>query len=405
MSVKIRSYPGGRYEADIRFTLPNGDVFRRRLVVPVTSASAAKRWAEAKERDLFAKATRGEGDLPKVIKTLTEFAPEFLDRYARANRQKPSGVAAKETIINKHLVPAFGHKRLNEITDLDVDNLKAAMAEKKLHPKTVNNVLSVLSKMLKVAVRWKQIVEVPVRIELLSYQRKEMEFYSLDTYSKLLRAAEAMEPEDELLVRAGGDAGLRRGEIIGLTDKAIDMERGMLVISTNIVRGEVGGTKGLKVRELPMSDELRSLLARCFNGRKGHLLAQENGEPESAKMLRTRMGKIQKVAGIENKGSLHILRHTYCSHLAMGGVPVVEIQRLAGHAHLSTTMQYMHLAPNAGLRDAMDKLAAIRGKSVGGRNGPQLRVMEGGATTKDDTKGNNPEIDQGDDAPDASTHR
>jgi integrase len=266
-------------------------------------------------------------------------------------------------------------------------------------------VLSVLNKMLKVAVRWKQIVEVPVRIELLSYQKKEMEFYSLDTYTRLVNAAQGLEPEDELLVRAGGDAGLRRGEIIGLTDKAINMERGVLIISTNVVRGEIGSTKGLKVREVPMSDGLRSLLARSFNGRHGHLLAQESGDPESEKMLRTRMAKIQTAAGIENKGSLHILRHTYCSHLAMGGVPVLEIQRLAGHAHLTTTMQYMHLAPNAGLQDAMNKLAAIRGKAVGGRNSPQLRVVEGGAATEDAAEADDPEIDQSEDAPDASTHR
>lgn len=383
MSVKIRNYAGGRYEADIRFALPNGDVFRRRLVVPVTSASAAKRWAEAKERDLFAKATQGNGELPKVVKTLAEFAPEFIDRYARANRQKPSGVAAKETIINKHLIPAFGHKRLNEITDLDIDNLKAALGEKKLHAKTVNNILSVLNKMLKVAVRWKHIADVPVRIDLLRFQKKQMEFYSFDTYAKLVAAAMNLAPEDELLVRAGGDAGLRRGEIIGLTHEAIDMDRATLIISMNVVRGEVGDTKGLKVREVPMSDELRALLERSFSGRKGYLLAQENGEPETAKMLRTRMAKIQKAAGVDDKGTLHILRHTYCSHLAMGGVPVLEVQRLAGHAHLSTTTQYMHLAPNADLREAMDKLAKVRGKAKVVAD-PKLRVLKGGAGDHDD---------------------
>ena len=40
----------------------------------------------------------------------------------------------------------------------------------------------------------------------------------------------------------------------------------------------------------------------------------------------------------------HILRHTFCSHLAMRGAPALSIQRLAGHEDMQTTLGYMHLA-------------------------------------------------------------
>jgi site-specific recombinase XerD len=43
----------------------------------------------------------------------------------------------------------------------------------------------------------------------------------------------------------------------------------------------------------------------------------------------------------------HVLRHTFCSHLAMRGAPVRVIQGLAGHRDLSTTVRYMHLSPGA----------------------------------------------------------
>src|SRR5512137_1674738 len=43
----------------------------------------------------------------------------------------------------------------------------------------------------------------------------------------------------------------------------------------------------------------------------------------------------------------HILRHTFCSHLAMRGAPARAIQELAGHQDLSTTQRYMHLSPAA----------------------------------------------------------
>jgi integrase len=45
---------------------------------------------------------------------------------------------------------------------------------------------------------------------------------------------------------------------------------------------------------------------------------------------------------------IHILRHTYCSHLAMRRGSAREIQELAGHQNLVTTQRYMHLTP-AGL--------------------------------------------------------
>jgi site-specific recombinase XerD len=51
-------------------------------------------------------------------------------------------------------------------------------------------------------------------------------------------------------------------------------------------------------------------------------------------------------AVVRNNGP-HILRHTFCSHLAMRGAPVRAIQELAGHRDLSTTQRYMHLSPAA----------------------------------------------------------
>jgi site-specific recombinase XerD len=53
----------------------------------------------------------------------------------------------------------------------------------------------------------------------------------------------------------------------------------------------------------------------------------------------------QRAAEIEQ--GVHILRHAFCSHLAMKGAPARAIQELAGHADLSTTQRYMHLSPAA----------------------------------------------------------
>ncbi len=54
----------------------------------------------------------------------------------------------------------------------------------------------------------------------------------------------------------------------------------------------------------------------------------------------------QRLAGLRQAG-VHLLRHTFCSHLAMKGAPTRAIQELAGHADLSTTQRYMQLSPAA----------------------------------------------------------
>ena len=44
---------------------------------------------------------------------------------------------------------------------------------------------------------------------------------------------------------------------------------------------------------------------------------------------------------------VHILRHTFCSHLTMGGAPAKAIPELAGDSELGTTQRYMHLSSTA----------------------------------------------------------
>lgn len=49
-------------------------------------------------------------------------------------------------------------------------------------------------------------------------------------------------------------------------------------------------------------------------------------------------------AGLAKRATTHGFRHTFCSHLAMRGAVPTVIQALAGHAQLTMTMRYMHLA-------------------------------------------------------------
>ena len=157
MAVTIRKYKRGGWEVDIRVTLPDDTEHRQRRRAPMASRSAAQRWGEDRERAWYQKLTHLQPE-PVIeqekevatrteVPTLQEFAPRFVDGHARANRQKPSGIAAKETILDVHLIPKLGTKRLDAISSEDVQHLKNHLRQKA--PKTVNNVLTVLNTLLK----------------------------------------------------------------------------------------------------------------------------------------------------------------------------------------------------------------------------------------------------------------
>src|SRR5882762_10750069 len=154
MSVTIRPYRGGGWEVDIRVVSPDGTRHKReRKHAPISSRTAVGRWAAARERVLFERLLSPPKDqLRKEVPTLRAFAPRFVDGHARANRQKPSGIASKEMILRVHLVPALGHKKLDAIKSEDVQHLKGRLSTKAAT--TVNNILTVLNVLLKKAVDW-----------------------------------------------------------------------------------------------------------------------------------------------------------------------------------------------------------------------------------------------------------
>ena len=306
-----------------------------------SSRSAALRWGEARELRLC---VHGVPSAKKEVPTLEEFWPRFIDGYARANRHKPSGIAAKDTIGAVHLIPQMGTHRLDAVTTEAVQQLKHRLRNRA--PKTVNNVLTVLNVLLKKAVEWDVIERMPCAIRLLPIPRPSAGFYDFDDYERLLAAAKANDRNAYLVVLLGGEAGLRCGEIMALEWGDVDLSKRQLCVQRSDWKGHVTATKGGRLRYVPLTLRLATSLREHRHLRGARVVCQRDGSPLTQKIVQDDVRRAARRAQLAKSG-VHRLRHTFCSHLAMRGAPARAIQELAGHMDLSTTQRYMHLSPAA----------------------------------------------------------
>ena len=364
MSVTIRPYKTGGWEVDIHVILPNGTRARSRTRKR-TSKSAALRWGLAREREWLVGRPKTKKEVPaptRIVPTLEGFADRFLDGYARANRQKPSAIASKERILRVHLIPQLGSRRLNTITNEDIQRLKRALSGKA--PKTVNNVLSVLNTLLKTAVEWDVVDHMPCTIRLLPVPKSSAVFHDFDDFERLVDAARDSDWRAHLIVLLGGEASLRCGEMKALRWSDIDLTKRQLCVERSDWEGHVTSPKGGRLRYIPLTVRLAAAL-RMRRHLLGPLVVCTNeGQPLSQRVVQGYVRRAARRAKLCH-GGVHILRHTFCSHLAMRGAPARAIQELAGHQDLSTTQRYMHLSP-AAIEGAIRLLDGPKSDPVGG---------------------------------------
>ncbi len=127
--------------------------------------------------------------------------------------------------------------------------------------------------------------------------------------------------------------GLRRGEIIGLEKSSV--VAGRLLVESDPDKTGAGRTKSGKWREVPLNCQARWALRHLPNP-----LVSAHKDTVSDWFK-------QDSERADIGGHLHRLRHTFCAHMVMAGVPLRRVQLLAGHADYATTEKYYaHLTPD-----------------------------------------------------------
>ncbi len=347
MSVYRRKDRGGHWWYRRVVKLPDGSKVRIRGPAPINTKGAA----ENAERAHVERVLNPRPEPPALAPLFRDFAATFMESYVTAAGNKPSEVANKRRILKKHLTPALGHLRLDKIDRAEIDALKSNLLAPPKEGgkggrsrKTANNVVAVLSTMLEYAIDLGKIDRKP-KMGMFKIREQPFRFLDVAEYLALLKAAEP-EPMWLAAVLLGGDAGLRRGEIRAMERRHVHMGVGRLSVEQALWENTMGTPKGGKPRTIPMTRRLQDALKRARHLRGAYVLADDDGEFLSLEAMRWNLPRLCRRAGIEEI-TWHVLRHTFCSHLAMRGAPVRTIMELAGHEDLATTLRYMHLSPGA----------------------------------------------------------
>jgi integrase len=125
----------------------------------------------------------------------------------------------------------------------------------------------------------------------------------------------------------------------------IDFAKRQLTVARSEWKGHVTMPKGGRIRYVPMTRRLTEALREARHLRGPRVLCDGAGKPLTQKVVQVLVRRTARRANV--KPGIHILRHSFCSHLAMRGAPARAIQELAGHQDLGTTQRYMHLSPAA----------------------------------------------------------
>lgn len=175
--------------------------------------------------------------------------------------------------------------------------------------------------------------------------RKLPQVLSREEVLRLLAAPIGEKPNvvrDRAMLQTMYAAGLRVSELIGLESNALHLEAGF-------VRAY---GKGRKQRIVPLGEVaaesiaiyLRDIRPKWAKGARREVFLTSRGTPLTRQAFWKSVKKYALLAGITKAVSPHKLRHSFATHLLLGGADLRAVQAMLGHADIATTQVYTHVS-------------------------------------------------------------
>lgn len=332
MAVRKR---GKKWFVDVY--LPNGKRYRKIV--------GTKKQADEVERRVENEIVEGKWELRDRDITFGELLPEYFE-YSKASKAESTHSNDKYR-IEAHLLPCFGNSSLKDIVPQMIDKYKAKRVREGASNKTVNHELGCLSHIMKMAIRWRYAEHNPVSsVEKMRVPERSPLYLSLEEIDRLLEACKGSHIYP--IIMTAIHTGLRKSELLTLRWSDIDFDQGMITVQPK----KDWHTKNYKPRTAFMTPALHETLLEHQRQQTELGVKSEYVFTYQGKRIKhgidDSLATAVKKAGLEKGGSkkvtLHVLRHTFASQLALAGVPLRDIQELMGHQSFQTTLQYAHLS-------------------------------------------------------------
>lgn len=331
----VRIFPTGRRTYFVQYRNPFGSTRRKKIGVHgVTTAELAR--DEAKR--LLGDVAKGEDpskdcQQAKNKPIMIEFAREYLEVYAKANK-RPKSYQEDQKMLNSIILKKLGGKKVEEVTTYDIQHLHHELRKT---PYMANRVRALLNKMFNLAVQWNLTSLNPVKGVVKYQEQKRGRWLNDAELADLWDVLETYHNQSvanaiRLLILTGS----RKNEVLSAEWIQFDLEKGVWLKPAHT-------TKQNKMEHLPLSSQVLTLLKKMREEDTTKYLFPGKVRGEPLQDIKKAWKTISAKAGLTNV-RLHDLRHTHASHLVSSGLSLSIVGKLLGHTQASTTQRYAHLA-------------------------------------------------------------
>jgi integrase len=348
------------------------------------SFTGTKREAQVKKAELIAALSQGT----QVDSTRMTVAA-FLDRWLEhmQGQVSPRSLERYAELARKNLAPLLGGVGLAKLQPAQISQAYAkALASGRrdgtggLSARTVTHMHRVLREALQQALRWQLLARNPAdAVKPPKVERQQMRVLDVDGTIDLIEAARGTSLFVPILL--GVRSGMRRGELVALRWRNVDLDRGQISVVASAEQTDRGvrekETKSGKGRTIVLSaTEVEDLRAHRRKQAEGllalgvrltndhHVVAREDGKSLQPRSLTHAFVKFARRHGVQIR--LHDLRHSHATHMLAAGVHPKIAQERLGHSSVGITLDlYSHVLPgmqadavsrvDAALRDALNR--------------------------------------------------
>lgn len=332
------------------------------------SEKDAKEWAIRKQSEILAGQENFGAPLP-----LEDFAKLWFEKHVDANKVYSSGLRDKQ-VLRRHVLPILGRIKLTNLKTSQIEFLLSDIKrEGAIKPKTINNLLGTIKKMLNDAVRWGYLHHNPAQhIKPMKVVTAEVKVFFDSELSLLLPYLKDFHPSEYQLVVFALNTGCRLGECLALLWNKVDLTKAIATIDATYEGKErriVARTKGKRFRKVPLNQPSLGVL------RELHLAMGERSDSpiftqvDYNYLTHEKFKRILNECGLHNAiergATFHTLRHTFASEFMRQGGSLYDLQHILGHSSITQTEKYSHFAPDhlAGLTSRVS-FAAHQGEVI-----------------------------------------